>query len=150
MCCRCNISIDVIIDGTGHVETLIGGGFTVGGQRALLDMVRDLPDEHLNTIEEVLSKCFPQFGLICVVSPFFTDALVLKVRAVHANTFEIIGLVIAVKLYPETLDGDELGDNAILGILKEFEFEGTEWRVYMMDCASTNYYVIKRVVNLLL
>jgi hypothetical protein len=149
ICCRCNISIDAIIDDTNHVESLICGGFTVGGQRALLDMVGDLRDEHLNTIKEILRECFPQFGLICDASPFFTDALVLKVRTVHAKTFEIIELVIAVKLYPETLDGDKLGYNAILGILKEFELEGTEWRVYMMDCASMSYSAIKRVVNLL-
>ena len=94
-------------------------------------------DIHREDIEDLIKKCYGEFGLIMDGTPLFAEAECVVVRLVHQESFEIVELVIHLGLYSEALNGEAIAAH-IMEALKRYSLDMKKWRTAMMDRASTN------------
>ena len=88
-------------------------------------------------IKDTIKASFEQFGLTLDGTPVFAEAECVVIRLVHKETWEIIELVIHLKLYAESLNGESIAHNILESMMKH-DLDPAKWRATMLDRASTN------------
>jgi hypothetical protein len=93
----------------------------------------------------IIGRCYPEFGTTSDGTPTFAKAEGILIRLVDQQTMEIKEILLSVRLFQRGPSGEELAGNLVDVLTKQYNLKLRNWRVAMLDRASTNIKCIKDV-----
>jgi hypothetical protein len=121
-------------------------GLTVGpcGELAR-NFNAQLLEEEREAALAIINECYPEFGTTSDGTPTFAKAEGILIRLVHKDTMAIKEILLSLRIFQQRPNGEELAGNLLDVLTKQYPLSLKNWRVAMLDRASTNIKCINDV-----
>jgi hypothetical protein len=138
-CYQANMSIGILEKFQPLVDQHSRPGLSIGFAKDLARTIGPvLLIDEMKQLRDKMQGCYPEFATISDGTPAGAEIEAIKVQMVQRHDYQIIEVLVKIKLYARKLKGGNIAHNLLYVLKRDCGLDPADWRAAMLDRASTN------------